>query len=126
MKSDNQFTLVERTVADAADYSQLQLDKVKLRLLDNFSTVLNSILSMVIVILVASLSLMGFSVAAIVWIGGLIGSYVIAMLIVAGLLLIAAGILYGLRNKLFINKIVQMMAKVMFTPDNADDNEEPR
>ena len=120
MDNDKNLNLLEQTVSDAKDYCRLQLDKFKLRLLDNLSTFLNSVFSVIIVVLLAGLAIFFLAVAGTLALGALIG-YVWAALIIAGVFLIAAVAVYLCRDKLLVDPIVRMLGRLMFEHDKDTD-----
>ena len=117
MARKDDLNLVERTMVDLADYSGLQLDKLKLRLLDNFSVLINTILSTVVIILLGSFALLALAVAGVWGLGSLLGNHLLAILIVGGVFIILVVLAWLMRKKLFINTTVRLLGRIMFEPD---------
>jgi len=117
MAQNGEMSLVEQTAADLAEYGQLQLDKLKLRLLDDFATLFNNIFGVLLVVILASLALVCLAIALTWGLGALIGSYLWAVVIMGGVFILAAVIVYALRRRLVINSAVKMLAKLFFEPD---------
>lgn len=118
MRKDTITERLEDTAKDATDYGRLQLDALKLSLLERFATLFNNIYSVVILMIVASFALFFIAGALTLLLTELTGSLLIAVLILAGAFLIATGVLYALRKKLVINSMVRMLSKLMFEKDN--------
>lgn len=114
---------VEQTATDIRDYVMLQFNKLKLRLLDGLSTMLNGIFSVFIIIIVAAFALIflsaGVTLALAEWINSMLG----AIFIMFGVFFIATIVLYICRKRLLTNSIVRMLAKILFETDKDLDNE---
>jgi hypothetical protein len=98
----------------AREYVDLKVDDLKLRTVRGLSLSVSKILSMILIVGVASTILLALSFGLILLFGELIGSYGWAALIVAGVLCIILGVLYLLRNKLFRDSFVQLFVKLFF------------
>jgi len=122
MDANGEMSLVEQTVADVAQYSQLQLEKLKLRLLDNFATLLNKIFAALVMVIVVCFAVLSLAFALAWWIGTRIGSPSLAAVIVAGVFAVILLAVYLLRRRLVVNASVKMLAKLMF--ENDKDREE--
>ena len=100
---------------DVTDYVNMRIAATKLSLVEDLSSIFGNGLRMILVIVLGAMAFMILSVAGIIWLGGLIGSMLIATLIVAGIYAIAAVIIYLMRKK-FIDMIVPMFSSMFFTP----------
>lgn len=114
---------IEQTASDAADFAMLQLDKLKLRLLDNFATLFNTLFSVLILMILAGIVVMFLSVALVLALSAWIGSLLIAVLIVAAFFLLIAVVVYIYRDKLIVNPAVRVLGKVMFEKNKDSDDE---
>lgn len=123
MEEENCLDRVEQTAADAACYAQLQLDRLKLRLLDNFSTLFNTVFGVLLVIILSSFAGLFLAVALIWALGNWIGSMLWALLIIAGVFLIASVVVYAKRKTLIINPVVRMLSQIMFEKEKPTDDE---
>ncbi|HIS33851.1 MAG TPA: phage holin family protein [Candidatus Avirikenella pullistercoris] len=123
MKNGDEMNRVEQTAADATDYVLLQLDKFKLRLLDNLATLFNTVFGVIVIMVLLSFVVMFLGIAATWGLAELIGSLVGATLIMASVFLIAAILVYAFRKKLIINPVVRMLSKIMFETDKDADYE---
>ncbi len=124
MEDESMGTRVEETAAHTAYYLQLQLDRLKLRLLDNFSNLFNTVFGVLLVVILASFAGL-FLAVALVWAIGLwIGSMLWALLIMAGVFAIAAVVVYYKRKNLIIDPVIQMLSKLMFEKETDTDDHE--
>lgn len=124
METKENLNRIEQTAKDLADFGQLHLDKLKLRLLDNFSTLLNNIFSIFVLVILVTIVVVFLAVALTWALGNLIGSLFFATLIMAGIFLVLAVIVYYRRKKLIINSMVRMLGKIMFESNKDDDDDE--
>ena len=123
MEENNYLNKMEETVGDAAQYLQVQLDRLKLRLLDNFSTLFNTIFGVLLIMILASFAGM-FLAVALTWAIGLwIGSMFWALMIMAAVFLIAAALVYTYRKSLIIGPVIRMLSKIMFEQEKDSDYE---
>ena len=109
------------TAQDIREYANLQLEDLKLRLLEKLSTLFNNVLSILILIFLASTTLNFIGVVLVLLLAKLIGSLLIAVAIMAGVFLIATLIVYACRKKMFINPMVRMLSKMLFDKEKEED-----
>ncbi len=114
MEDNSYLNKVEETVGDAARYFQIQRDRIKLRLLDNFSTLFNTIFGVLLLMILISFAAIFLAVALTWAIGSWIGSMFWALMIMAGLFLIAAALVYIYRKNLIMGPVIRMLSKIMF------------
>ena len=104
---------IERAALDAKDYAMWSLDRFRLSLIDNFSTFVSTLFSVFVLIVLAGIGAMFFA-AALTWLlGMLIGSMLAAILIMGGLFVLLALIVYGRRKRLILNQTVRMFSRMM-------------
>ena len=121
MEDNNYLNKVEETVGDAARYFQVQRDRIKLRLLDNFSTLFNTIFGVLLLVILLSFAAI-FLAVALTWAIGLwIGSMFWALMIMAGLFLIVAVLVYIYRKNLIMGPVIRMLSKLMFEKEVDDE-----
>ena len=93
MENNDRPGRIERAALDAKDYAMWSLDRFRLSLIDNLST---------------------FVSTALTWLlGMLIGSMLAAILIMGGLFVLLALIVYGRRKRLILNQTVRMFSRMM-------------
>lgn len=113
----------KQTAADTKEFVLLHVDRVKLRLVDTLATLFNSIFAVFVVVLLACFVLMFLAIALTIAVAVWVNSYLWAVLIMAGIFIIATIIVYANRKKLVVNSMVRMLTKAFFEPDHDSDHE---
>ena len=109
MENNDRPGRIERAALDAKDYAMWSLDRFRLSLIDNLSTFVSTLFSVFVLIVLAGIGAMFFA-AALTWLlGMLIGS----ILIMGGLFVLLALIVYGRRKRLILNQTVRMFSRMM-------------
>ena len=110
MENNDRPGRIERAALDAKDYAMWSLDRFRLSLIDNLSTFVSTLFSVFVLIVLAGIGAMFFA-AALTWLlGMLIGA---AILIMGGLFVLLALIVYGRRKRLILNQTVRMFSRMM-------------
>ena len=114
MENNDRPGRIERAALDAKDYAMWSLDRFRLSLIDNLSTFVSTLFSVFVLIVLAGIGAMFFA-AALTWLlGMLIGSMMLAaILIMGGLFVLLALIVYGRRKRLILNQTVRMFSRMM-------------
>ncbi len=112
-QEDEKPGLAGRTVEDLKDYASLRADSIRLSLIDNLSTLFNTLFGVFVLILLAGIGTVFFAVALTWVLGLLIGSMLYSILIMGALFMILAAIVYAKRNNLVVNQSVQMLSKMV-------------
>ena len=113
MENNDRPGRIERAALDAKDYAMWSLDRFRLSLIDNLSTFVSTLFSVFVLIVLAGIGAMFFA-AALTWLlGMLIGSMLAAILIMGGLFVLLALIVYGRRKRLILNQTVRMFSRMM-------------
>ena len=108
MENNDRPGRIERAALDAKDYAMWSLDRFRLSLIDNLATFVSTLFSVL-----AGIGAMFFA-AALTWLlGMLIGSMLAAILIMGGLFVLLALIVYGRRKRLILNQTVRMFSRMM-------------
>jgi len=123
MDANGEMSLVEQTVVDVTEYGQLQLDKFKLRLLDNSATLLGRIFAVLVMVILAGFAALCLAFALAWWIGVMIGSFPLAAVIVAGVFLVAMLMVFLFRRRVIVNAAVRMLARLFFENDKGQGKE---
>lgn len=121
MRNDPIKDRFEDTAQDIHEYANLQLEGLKLRLLEKLSTLFNNVLSIFILVFLASTTLSFIGVVLVLLLAKLTGSLLIGVAIMAGVFLIATVIVYACRKRMFINSMVRMLAKMLFEKEKEED-----
>lgn len=95
------------------DYLKLRLDLLKLTVTEKMASIGSFFLVSVIFFILFLFVLMFFSLAFIFWFRDQIGEAYIGALIIAGVYIIVGIIIFLLRNKLFINPLVERLSKIL-------------
>lgn len=110
----------EDTAQDALEYGRLQIEAVKLRVLETLATLFNNIFAVLILVVAVSIALLFLAVALTLLLAQATGSLLCAVLIIAAVFLIAAIVIYYLRKTLIVNSMVRMLAKLMFAHEKKE------
>ena len=109
IEMENQSTPVESLIDSAKSYFETRIDLLKLKGIDKSSSFLSLLISMLIVILVAFISVMLLSVGIALLLGDLLGKSYYGFFIVALLYLITGFVLYSSREKWLKKPIANSM-----------------
>ena len=108
MENNDRPGRIERAALDAKDYAMWSLDRFRLSLIDNLSTFVSTLFSVFVLIVLAGIGAMFFA-AALTWLLGMLA----AILIMGGLFVLLALIVYGRRKRLILNQTVRMFSRMM-------------
>lgn len=95
------------------DYLKLRLDLLKLTITEKMASIGSFFLVSVIFFILFLFVLMFFSLAFIFWFRDQIGAAYVGALIIAGVYIIVGIVIFLLRNKLFINPLVERLSKIL-------------
>jgi phosphoglycerol transferase MdoB-like AlkP superfamily enzyme len=121
MKCDNDSNRFEDTARDALEYCRLQVEAVKLRVLETVATLFNNIFVVLVLVVTLSIALLFLAVALTLILAQATGSLLCAVLIISAIFLIASIVVYYLRKDLIVNPAVKMLSKLMFGNKNGED-----
>lgn len=93
-------------VKDGEQYVNAQMDSLKLHSIKGLSMGLSTVASLLLIFILGSVLLLALSFALVMWLGQLLGSYVISSFLVAGVLFVALLVCLLLRERLFKNTFV--------------------
>jgi len=114
---------VSEVIDSARKYIDANIDLLKLTLLERLSKVVSLIISTTLVMLVASLFVLFFSIAASIFLGHLLHSLESGFLIVSGIYLLLIFLFWRLRKKLVINPVIRSLNEILF-PENESDEKD--
>ena len=97
---------IEDLGKNTADYVEARIDDLKLRTAKGLSLTLGKLLYMLLVLFIVSVILTALAIGGVMWIGELIGSYAVILVVVI-----------LLRKRLFRNTFVPMFIKLFFDED---------
>lgn len=106
--------IVDRTAQDLKDYVSLRADSVRLSLIDNLSTLFNTLFGVAVILALAGIATVFFAVALTWVLGLLIGSVLYAVLIMGALFVVLAAVVYAFRKRLVVNQSVRMLSRMVY------------
>ena len=115
----NKFTVpADRLVNKTKGYVNAQIDNVKLRSVKGLSQGTSAVAGLLVIFIIVGALVTTLSVAAVLWIGELIGNYALAALIMSGILLITLVVLILLRKQLFKSSFISMYTDIFFQKES--------
>ena len=115
----NKFTApADRLVNKTKGYVNAQIDNVKLRSVKGLSQGTSAVAGLLVIFIIVGALVTTLSVAAVLWIGELIGNYALAALIMSGILLITLVVLILLRKQLFKSSFISMYTDIFFQKES--------
>lgn len=107
---------------ELTSYLNMRIDAFKLSMVENLSILVSDGFGILIFILLLSVAVLSFIAALTVWLAEVIGSPVIALLIVGGAFLIVSIVVFMLRSRLIVNSMVRMFSRMFFEKRDDDEN----
>lgn len=104
---------IENLSKDALEYVKRSMDGCKLRLVESLSLLFGDVLCAFVLSMLLFVAYLALLVAAAIWLLPLLG-LPLAIVAVAALLLFTAWIVYVLRERLFVDRMVRRLAKIFF------------
>lgn len=105
---------VDRLARKTTGYVNAQIDNVKLRSVKGLSQGTSAIAGLLLIFIIAGVFVTTLSVAVVLWLGELMGSYAQAAFIMSGVLLLTIVVLILLRKKLFKSSFISMYTDIFF------------
>ena len=106
--------IADRTVQDLKDYASLRADSVRLSLIDNLSTLFNTLFGVAVILALAGIATVFFAVALTWVLGLLIGSVLYAVLIMGALFVVLAAVVYAFRKRLVVNQSIRLLSRMVY------------
>ena len=101
-------------VHDDVRTAAARADRLRLGLIENLSTFFNALFGVVVLIVLLWIAAMFFAVALTWVIGMLIGSMLGAILLMGGLFVVLAAIVYAVRRRLIVDQMARMFGKMVY------------
>ena len=118
-KKKNRFMApADRLVQETTGYVNAQIDNVKLRSVKGLSQGTSAVAGLLVIFIVVGALVTTLSIALVLWIGELTGSYTLAAFIMAGILLIILLTLILLRKRLFKSSFINMYTDIFFSKES--------
>lgn len=105
---------VDKLARKTTGYVNAQIDNVKLRSVKGLSQGTSAIAGLLLIFIIAGVFVTTVSVAVVLWLGELMGSYAQAAFIMSGVLLLTIVVLILLRKKLFKSNFISMYTDIFF------------
>lgn len=118
MESNEHSGRTEQLAKEVASYVNMRIDAFKLNMVENLSLFFSSALGLMLFAIFASMAMLLFTAAFTYWLGVMIGSMTIAILLVGVLFLIIAFLIFALRHRLIADQMVRMFSRMFFNSDN--------
>lgn len=126
MEQENQPNRAESLIQELVSYLNLRLDAFKLNMVENLSLVFGNMTAVFIAALLAGMALLLFTAALVWWLGTVLGSFLLSIILVGALYLAAAWIVFLLRDRLITDRMVRMFSQMFFNPRNKYDDGDPK
>lgn len=115
---------ISEVIEVSKKYMEANLQLFKLSLLERLSQVVSLIISAALVMLAGALFLLFLSLAAAVYIGGLLHSQTLGFLVIALVFFVLLIFLWFKRKTLVINRVIRNLNDVVFTEAEANEEQE--
>jgi len=122
MEQKKIFESIADLIDQVKNYVQLRINLFKLNLTDKLATLTTTLLISIILFIVFLFFTLFLSLAFIFWFREYVGAAYIGALIVAGFYILLGIVVYLLRDKLFLNRVVAQISKIFL--EEEDENEE--
>lgn len=105
-------------------YLNMRVDAFKLSMVENLAVLFSGGFGILVFLLFLSVAVLCFIAALAVWLAGVLGSAVAALLIVGGALTVISVAVFLLRDRLIADRMVRMLSKMFFEKHDDDDDAE--
>ncbi len=126
MELENQPNRVESLIQELISYLNLRWDAFKLNMVENLSLLFGNMTAILIAAMLAGMAFLLFTTALVWWLGTVMGSFLLAIVVVGACYLIAAWIVFLLRDRLITDRMVRMFSQMFFNPRNKYDEGDPK
>ncbi|HPW37639.1 MAG TPA: hypothetical protein PK922_14350 [Syntrophorhabdus sp.] len=96
------------------DYAGNRLDQLKLKTTKRLSASLAVLFAWVVIVMVILVAFSFLALALGAWLGEILGSQAYGMLIISGIFLVVALVLFLLRKRIFVNGLVRAFISIFF------------
>ena len=111
---------IEKISKDALEYIKRGMDGCKLRLVENLSLLFGDVLCAFVLSMLLFVAYLALLVAVVIWLLPLLG-LPLAIVAVAAVLLLTAWVVYMLRERLFVDRMVRRFVKIFFEEKRGDE-----
>lgn len=122
MDTSSIFSATDKVSRDVTEYVEMRIAASKLAAVEGMSTVCGNAIRIFVFALFCFLALLGLLIAGTILVADLIGSVAWAAVIMGAVCLLIGVLLY-FSKKLFINPMVRMFSRMMFSSQKKDSDE---
>lgn len=112
MNAKNSTGPLGKTMRDLGDYVSLNADKVRLWTIENLAVCFNTLFGILLLVVLLGIAVLFFAVAVTWILGILLGSYLVAILLMGGVFVVCSLIVYLLRKRLIVDSAVRMLCRM--------------
>lgn len=112
MNAKNSTGPLGKTMRDLGDYVSLNADKVRLWTIENLAVCFNTLFGILLLVVLLGIAVLFFAVAVTWILGILLGSYLMAILLMGGVFVVCSLIVYLLRKRLIVDSAVRMLCRM--------------
>ncbi|MCC8088326.1 MAG: phage holin family protein [Rikenellaceae bacterium] len=110
---ENKGSVIKQFFTDFFELLNLKIESLTLSIIENSSKMASTIFSVFVFVIFLILAAIFFSAALVWWLTELLGSFILASLLLGGVFLIIALTVYLLRKRLFAGSIVRMFSDMI-------------
>lgn len=109
-----------QSLSELKAYGQLRTEAFRLGLIDNLATLFNTLFSVLLIVVLLGIATLFFAVALTWILGMIIGSLLVAILLIGSLFVVLAILVYLFRQRLITNPSVRLLCRMAdnFTSKN--------
>jgi hypothetical protein len=116
MKNDTVQERFEDAIRDLREYGTLQWESLRLRVLEELAVFFNAVAGSFVIVMLGAIALLFLGVLFTLLLAELTGSWLLAVGIMTLIFIVAAVIVYAKRKTIFLDPMVRLLAKMLFTP----------
>ena len=124
MNAKNSTGPLGKTMRDLGDYVSLNADKVRLWTIENLAVCFNTLFGILLLFVLLGIAVLFFAVAVTWILGILLGSYLVAILLMGGVFVVCSLIVYLLRKRLIVDSAVRMLCRMTDDMNRKNGNDE--
>lgn len=124
MNAKNSTGPLGKTMRDLGDYVSLNADKVRLWTIENLAVCFNTLFGILLLVVLLGIAVLFFAVAVTWILGILLGSYLVAILLMGGVFVVCSLIVYLLRKRLIVDSAVRMLCRMTDDMNRKNENDE--
>lgn len=124
MNAKNSTGPLGKTMRDLGDYVSLNADKVRLWTIENLAVCFNTLFGILLLVVLQGIAVLFFAVAVTWILGILLGSYLVAILLMGGVFVVCSLIVYLLRKRLIVDSAVRMLCRMTDDMNRKNGNDE--